>query len=725
MTSKFLNASSSKFIIAVLFVFGFQACQDGIAEDSSTKKPKTIEPITVTYPKTYMDTTIRDTFLGISVPDPYRWLEFLDSRAADSWVSAQQRIAIQFLDSINSGTDTQNELKAHWDYQRFEKAKMVDNYVYYFRNEGLQNHDILYRQQGIQGLPEQVIPPTILTSSANYEVLDYSISKEGQYLALKLRAPDSSWEIIKVKDLRDNTYLEDEILWVNQSNIAWAGNGFFYSRYPKGQNQTDETSIGAFHAVYYHQIGTDQSQDQFIFADRSKPEGIFKSLTSSDERFLLLFSEYEGLNSVFARDLSLNDPLFTPLVVDETARFDFVDNVGNNLLFVTNFGADRQRLIQINNHQPDQDFWETILPEQKALLKEAKLVGGRILTHYLENAHSQGVIYNLDGEAEGELALPQMGTIKGLSGTKSDSIAFFTFESFTQPPVLYQLDMNQLSTKIFKEVNAKIPAADFETKLEWVKSFDLEKIPVFITYKKGIEFEGQHPTLLLGAGGANRIATPEYQPFLCYFLEKGGVIAVANLRGSGVFGKAWHQAGLKKRKQTSLDDFQMVAEYLITQNITKKDKLVIYGQGVDAMVAGGSIVQRPDLFKVAILEGGPYDILGLDRFENNLLWEGEFGELDGGQAFDYLNAYSPYQNVTRGHYPAVLMLSHPSNAYSNAHSNKFTAALQEKQLADLPILLLNDRSTSANHRISLQERIKYEADQFNFVFYNMNRGTSN
>ncbi|MCB0642614.1 MAG: S9 family peptidase [Phaeodactylibacter sp.] len=710
-----LSLKTTVVLLVALSLLFLSACQ----ESGDTPKQPNIsyEPIPIQYPQTFKDTTIRDTFLGVVVPDTYRWLEFLESRAVDSWLNAQNRLTASYLDTLPYREALAAELKKHWDFQRFGRFEKVGKHIYFFRNEGLQNHDILFRQAGTEGLPEQLLPPTLLSGNANYQILDFSISKEGQYMALRLGASDSPWEIIRIKDLQSGEFLEEEIQWVKRSNIAWAGSGFFYSRYPAGPSQEDASTLGEFHAVYYHQIGTDQEEDRFVFGDRTRPEGISKAQTSSDERFLVLFSTYAGTNSVFVRDLNEDGRLFTPIMQDETAQFELVDNVGDNLLFVTTAGAERGKLVQINSAQPAPEFWETILPEQGALLQDVQLVGGKLLAHYLKDAYSQGLIYSLEGVAEGELALPQMGTINHISGSKTDSVAFFSFETFTQPPLIYQLDMQALTTSIFKEPQPTLAADQFITRQEWVKSYDNEKIPIFLTHRKGLEPTGDHPTLLIGQGSGGQIATPLYQPQLACFLDQGGVLAVANIRGGGVYGKEWYEAGIQKRKQTSLDDFQITAEHLIMQNITNKEHLAIWGSGVNAMIAGGSLVQRPDLFRVALLEGGPYDILALERLESGLYWETEYGKLNDGQAFDYLNAYSPYQNTINAQYPAVLLTTKNTDLYSAAHSNKFAAALQEHQQATLPILRQDRRRSGSDHRISLQDRMQIEADQLTFMLF--------
>ncbi|MEM9824833.1 MAG: prolyl oligopeptidase family serine peptidase, partial [Bacteroidota bacterium] len=479
------------------------------------------------------------------------------------------------------------------------------------------------------------------------------------------------------------------------------------------------------HQVYYHLLGTPQTDDDLVFADRSKPDRGFSTLTSSDERFLFLqVWESTSGTALYFKDLSDKKGDFTPIYEGFDADFTPIDNLGDQLLILTNYKANNNRLISISSKKPEQGYWEELLSEQEDKLDEIYLAGGKIVAAYLHHASSQIKTFDLNGRQEAEVALPGIGTIRALEGQKSADEVFYTFTSFTRPNTIYRLDLSSGESTLFKAPNIDFDVDAYETKQVWYKSYDGTSIPMFITHKKGLKLDGQRPTLLYAYGGFDISILPQFNLTRLnlgpIFLENGGVYAVANLRGGGEFGKEWHKAGTLDKKQNVFNDFQAAAEYLIDQKYTSSEKLAIYGRSNGGLLIGACMTQRPDLYGVALPAVGVLDMLRYHQFTIGRAWATDYGLSENEKAFDYLYAYSPLHNAVPEKYPATMITTadHDDRVVP-AHSFKFAAALQENQKSKNPVLIRVENSAGHGAGKPTAKKIEEATDILSFSFYNL------
>ncbi len=507
--------------------------------------------------------------------------------------------------------------------------------------------------------------------------------------------------------------------WIKFSSIAWSKDGFYYSRYPAPEGDEALSGKNEFHSVYYHKLGTPQSEDQVIFADRAHPSRGFYAITTEEERFLTIgVWESTSGNALYFKELTKPNSEMTPIVEGFENNFSMVDNLEDRLLVMTNYKADNNRLIAVHTSQPKEASWEEILPESKDKLSNVRVLGGKIVATYIHNASSQVKIYDLNGKFISDLDLPGIGTVGGFSGKKSSDQAFYSFTSFTRPNTVYRLDMNTLESSVFKAPQSTFKSEDYETEQVWFESADGTKVPMFLTYKKGLERDGKAPTLLYGYGGFDISILPSFQVKRSVILENGGIYAVANIRGGGEFGKKWHKAGTQAQKQNVFNDFQAAAEYLIAQGYTTSDKLAIEGRSNGGLLVGACMTQRPDLYKVAFPSVGVLDMLRYQNFTIGRAWSKDYGLSENEKDFDYLLAYSPLHNVEKTAYPATMITTadHDDRVVP-AHSFKFASTLQDHQQGDNPILIRIETSAGHGAGTPTAKLIEEAADMMSFMFY--------
>lgn len=693
--------------------------------NTSAESTYTFPTIPVHYPSVFRDTLIQDNYHGKTVADPYRWLEDDNSIETSEWVKAQNQETENYLTKIPFKNELKNRLEALWNYERVSAPlKKGDNY-YHFRNDGLQNQDVMYAQNSLSGDAIEVLNPNTFSADGSASLGQYSFSKNGQYLAYEISKGGSDWRTIHVKDMLSKQLLEDKIEWVKFSDISWAGDGFFYSRYPEPEGGQVLDGKSEFHQVYYHRLGTAQEDDELIFADRSYPQRNFYSSTSSDERFLTLnIVESTSGNALYFRDLTSEELVFTPIVEDFKHDFIVIDNQGDKLLVLTNYKAPNWRLIQISTQYIDEGYWENLIPESNDVLQNVQIFNNQLVATYIHDAYSQIKVFTLGGALKGELELPTIGTVQNISGQKDSEQAFISFASFTSPTTIYEADLNFLELKLFRQPNIDFNAGNFITKQVWFKSYDGTKIPMFVTHRKGLELDGQRPTLLYGYGGFNISILPQFNLTRLnlgpIFLENNGIYAVPNLRGGGEFGAEWHAAGTKEQKQNVFNDFQAAAEYLIANNYTSSEKLAIYGRSNGGLLVGACMTQRPDLYQVALPAVGVLDMLRYHEFTIGWAWATDYGRSDDPKAFDYLMSYSPLHNVTPQKYPATLITTadHDDRVVP-AHSFKFASELQHNQKGDAPTLIRIAINSGHGAGKSTQQRIDEATDVLGFTFYNL------
>lgn len=699
------------------------SCGDGGRGESGLILPE-FRDIRVKYPETFRDTTVVDDYFGKKVGDPYRWLEDGGSEAAARWLQQQRSLTENYFSNIPYREAIRNRLAALWNYERYSAPMKRGNYYYIFKNDGLQNHDVLFRMASLDGPMEPVLNPNNFSPDGTASLGEYGFSKDASLLAYQVSEGGSDWRTIFVRDLSTGGMLKDTVRWVKFSPVSWYRDGFFYSRYPEPRAGEGPSARNEFHQVYYHRVGTPQSEDELAYTDRRNPQRYASAEVTEDERFLILYtSESTGGNALYFRGLSTGDPFFTPVV--ETFDYDFtvVGNDQNALYVLTNHKAPNGRLIRISTLQPDVRYWEEVIPESADVLQEAYLFGGKIVAHYLHDASSQARVFSLDGAPGQSLKLPGMGAILNFSGRPDSSEVFYEFTALTQPPTVYRLGLNTMAQSVYKQPETGFDSRAYVVQQVKYKSYDGTMVPMFIVHRKGLKLDGARPTLLYGNGGFGIPVLPVFNPtgYMLFpvVLENDGVCALANIRGGGEFGKAWHEAGAKGRKQNTFDDFQAAAEYLIANNYTSPKKLAIHGASNGGLLVGACLAQRPDLYAVALPSAGVFDMLRYQKFTIGWAWADDYGASDNRAGFDYLMSYSPLHNIGREAYPATLITTAGHDGIVvPAHSFKFAAALQAHQQGNAPLLIRIEPGAGA----STGKRIAQGADMLAFLFYNMKEG---
>lgn len=699
-------------------------------ENIETKEKKMVPkvqpgtPIDVIYPTTYQDTSIFDNYFGERINDPFRWLEDDHSEQTAKWVEEQNTVTYNYIDQIPYRDAIANRLEELWNYEKFGTPFKKGNRYYYFKNSGLQNQSVLYGTDDLAAEPKEIIDPNKFSSDGTSSLANYGFSKDGKYFAYGVSEGGSDWRTIYIKDLETGKLLSERVEWVKFSGISWHENGFFYSRYPKPKAGDDLKGQNKFHAMYYHQLGTPQAKDKLVFSDRRNPKINVYGGTTEDNRFLTIStSETTSNNRLYFKDLSKKEEAFTPIVENLKNDYFVIDNIKENLLVLTNYKAPNYRLVSINTNKPEEGYWEEIIPESpKNVLQSVSLAGNRLVARYIANASSELKVYSLSGKFEYDLELPTMGTVGGFSGKKEDNIAFYSFTSFTYPTTIFKYNFETKESSIYRVPQIKgINPDDYKTEQVFYESNDGTKIPMFITYKKGTVMDGTNPTLLYGYGGFNISIQPSFSVSRMILLENGGIYAVANIRGGGEYGSAWHDGGRLLKKQNVFDDFISAAEYLVENKYTSSKKLAIEGRSNGGLLVGACMTQRPDLFKVALPGVGVLDMLRYHKFTIGRAWATDYGLSTDSIQFQYLLNYSPLHNMEAGtEYPATLVTTadHDDRVVP-AHSFKFISELQKNHEGQNPVLIRVE--TSAGHGAGKPTKmiIAEAADVISFTLFNM------
>lgn len=688
---------------------------------TKTKKTPVTTPVSsdkLQYPKT-QKIEHTDTYHGTTVADPYRWLENDTAKAVKDWVTAENKVTFSYLDKIPYRKDFQKAIEKVYNYPKYSAPFRKGEWFYFYKNDGLQNQSVLYRQQGITGAPEMVIDPNKLSPDGTTRLSAFSLSKDGNYAGIGLSKGGSDWQEYYVMDTKTKQNLADKLEWVKVSGMAWQGNGFYYSRYPKPEG-SELAAKNENHQVWFHQVGTDQTADKLVFEDKNNLQRFHIVQTTEDEKFVILSisDRSKGLdgNAVYYMDDFKGR--FEPMIQQITNNsYDVIDNDGKELIVLTNDNAPNYKIARFNT---ETSAWKTIITEKSAVLTNATIAGGKLFVSYLQDVTSHVYVYDLMGNLENEIQLPGPGTASGFGGDKDDTFVFYTFTSFTYPPTIYKYDIATKKSEVFRKPEIQFNPEDYETKQVFYPSKDNTKIPMFITYKKGMKLDGNNVTLLYGYGGFNITLNPSFSPFLIPFLDQGGVYAQANLRGGGEYGEKWHEQGMKLKKQNVFDDFITAAEYLINEKYTSKEKLAIRGGSNGGLLVGAVLNQRPDLFKVAIPQVGVMDMLRFHKFTIGWNWIADYGSADNAEEFKVLYGYSPIHNIKEAVYPATLITTadHDDRVVP-AHSFKYAATLQEKQKGTAPVLIRVDVN-SGHGASNTQKNIETTADIYSFIFYNMN-----
>jgi prolyl oligopeptidase len=671
-----------------------------------------------------------DTYFGVKVADPYRWLEDENSPETRQWIEEQNKVTFGYLEKIPFRQQVKQRLENLFNYpkytQPFPQPFHRGDYYFFSKNDGLQNQGVLYIQKGIDGKPEVLIDPNKLSVDGTARLGTFAPSKNGTYAVVGVSQSGSDWQNFFVMEIATKKYLPDTLLWIKFSGAAWQGDGFYYGRYDAPEKGKELSSKNVNQKVYFHKVGTKQSKDELIYEDSAHPERFNDVRTTRDERFAILSIEEPGKgkqgNALYYRDLSKGEKTFQPIVTtigDDT--YELVDNIGDKLLIQTNKNAPNGRVVLVDPTNHDEMNWKDVLSEKPEPLQGVSTAGGKLFATYLKDVATRAYVYSLDGTLENEVEFPALGIARGFGGERDEKFVFYTFNSFTIPPTIYRYDIATKKSSLFwaPEIPNFNPAG-YETKQVFFKSKDGTRVPMFLVHKKGLKMDGKNPTLLYGYGGFNISTSPSFSPLRLALLEQGFVYASANMRGGGEYGEKWHEAGTKLRKQNVFDDFIAAAEYLIASKYTSPEKLAIQGGSNGGLLVGAVINQRPELFKVAIPQVGVMDMLRFHRFTIGWNWIADYGSSDNEEEFKALYHYSPLHNIREGaQSPATLATSadHDDRVVP-AHSFKYISTLQEKYRGDNPVLI-RVQTRSGHGASSTTKALEETADIYSFVFYNL------
>ena len=675
-----------------------------------------------TYPETKKGNVVDDYF-GTKINDSYQWLENDTAADVTSWVDEQNKLTHNYLAQIPFRVKIKNRLTEIWNYPKYSSPFKEGDYYYFFKNDGLQNQSVLYRQLGINGEHEVFLDPNKLSNDGTSSLASITFSKDHKFCAVGIAQSGSDWNEIFVMNVSNKQKTTDVIKWVKFSGATWYKNGFYYSRYDEPTKGKEYSSANEYMKIYYHELGRPQQDDKLIYEDNAHPLRYFNAGVTEDERYLYInVSEGTSGSEILVRDLTQPNTIFKTLFKGFENNYNIIDNSGDKILALTDLGATNYRLVLVDPLNPDSKNWKDIIPQGIDLLEGVSTCGGKLFATYLKDASTRLYSFDRNGKNKLEILLPGIGTATGISGKKEDKEAFYTFTSFINPGEIYRYDLNNGKSELFRKTDTKFDANGFETKQVFYTSKDGTKVPMFIMHKKGLKLDGNNPTLLYAYGGFNISLTPSFSVSRIMFLEKGGVYVVANLRGGGEYGEDWHKAGMLNKKQNVFDDFIAAAEFLIKEKYTSSDKLAIHGGSNGGLLVGACMTQRPELFKVAIPAVGVLDMLKYHKFTIGWGWAVEYGSSDSKEQFDYLIKYSPLHQVKSGvNYPAtMIMTADHDDRVVPAHSFKFAAELQSKQLpTGNPILIRIDKKAGHGAGKPTSKLIEDATDMWSFVLWNL------
>lgn len=677
------------------------------------------------YPTTQKQDVI-DIYHGIEVKDPYRWLENPDSEETKAWITAQNEITFDYLSQISTRKSIKERLTKLWDYEKYGIPFKEGDRYFYFKNNGLQNQSVLYTLKSLDDEPTILLDPNTLSEDGTIALSGLAISKNAQYLAYGLSTSGSDWVEWKVKEIETGKDLSDHLKWIKFSGASWTNDhqGFFYSRYTEPDEKTKLEETNYYQKLYYHRLGTPQSEDILIYERPDEKEWGFSGNVTEDGQYLII-SVWQGTdprNLIFYQDLTQKASPIIELINEFEADYRFIDHDGSIFYFRTDLNAPKGKVISIDINQPDQDNWREIIPETSETLEDVGILNNQFVCDYLRDAKSAIKIFDLQGNFIREISLPGIGTAGGFNGKRYDTETFYLFTSFTTPATIYRYDMVTGESTIFRQPNVDFNPDNYEIKQIFYQSKDGTKIPMFITHKKGIQLNGNNPTYLYGYGGFNVSLTPNFSISNLVWMEMGGVYAVPNLRGGGEYGEAWHQAGMRDKKQTVFDDFISAAEWLIQNHYTSPQKLAIGGGSNGGLLVGACMTQRPDLFAAALPSVGVLDMLRFHQFTIGWAWCSEYGSSENKEDFQTLYAYSPLHNLTPNTaYPATMITTadHDDRVVP-AHSFKFAAALQNAHIGEKPVLIRIETKAGHGAGKPTTKLIEEIADKWAFLVDNLN-----
>lgn len=690
---------------------------------ASQESDKSADIMKLNYPETRQETSIVDDYFGTKVSDPYRWLEDDRSEETGAWVKAQNEVSFQYLESIPYRQKIVDRLTELWNYEKFSAPFKRGGFTYFYKNDGLQNQYVLFREKENEK-PEVFLDPNTFSSDGTTSLGGLSFSENGNLVAYSISEGGSDWRKVILMNAITKEIMEDTLIDIKFSGLSWRGNeGIYYSSYDKPVDGSELSGLTQYHKLYYHKLGTKQSSDILIFGGEKTPRRYVGGEVTEDGNFLIITAATSTTgNELYVQDLRKPNAPIQKVIDHFENDYNVIHSLGDRLFIETNYGAPNGRVMAMDINKTNQKDWVELIPETENVLRVAA-AGGFLFANYLKDATSMVQQYDLSGKLIRNVELPGIGSISGFNGRNDDSVLFYTFTSYIYPPTIFEYEIESGKSSIYKESGVKFDPEQYESKQVFYNSKDGTKVPMIITYKKGIKLDGTNPTMLYGYGGFNISLTPSFSTSNIILLENNGIYAVANLRGGGEYGEEWHNAGTQMQKQNVFDDFIAAAQWLIDNKYTSKERLAIAGGSNGGLLVGATITQRPDLVKVAFPAVGVLDMLRYHKFTSGAGWKYDYGTSeDSKEMFDYLYRYSPVHNTQKGvNYPATMITTgdHDDRVVP-AHSFKFAAALQAAHVGDNPVIIRI--AVNAGHGAGKPTSmiIEEQADKWAFMFQNMN-----
>jgi prolyl oligopeptidase len=662
-----------------------------------------------------------DTYHGVQVADPFRWLEDPDSPETRAWIDAENKVTFGFLDQIPQRDKIRERLTKLWDYERFGTPMKMGGQYFYLRNDGLQNQSVLFVTKSAAEPGKVLIDPNTFSSDGTVALAATAVTEDGKYIAYAKSDGGSDWQTWYVRDIATGQDLPDTIEWSKFSGASWLkdGSGFFYGRFDAPPDGNKLQSVNEFNKVYFHKLGTPQSADPLVYERKDHKDWGFGADVTDDGKYLII-AVTEGTdrrNLLFYKDLATPDAKVVELIPHLEAEYEFIDNDGPVFWIKTDLNAPLGRIVAIDTRSPEKTKWKELVPENKETLAGAGVVNDKFILSYLKDARSAVRLHDLTGKLIEEIPLPGLGSAGGFGGRRDYTETFYSYTDYSTPPTIYRYDFTTRKSSVYKQPKVDFQPAEYETKQIFYTSKDGTRVPMFITHKKGIKLDGNNPTILYGYGGFNQAMTPYFSVSNLVWMEMGGVYAVANLRGGSEYGREWHEAGCKLKRQNVFDDFIAAGEWLVANKYTQPSKLASFGGSNGGLLVAATMVQRPDLFGAACPAVGVLDMLRFNKFTIGWAWMSDYGSPEIKDEFDCLYKYSPLHNLKKGtKYPAVFMTTadHDDRVVP-AHSFKFAAALQEAQGGDAPVLIRIETRAGHGAGKPTKKIIEEQADRFGFL----------
>ncbi len=663
-----------------------------------------------------------DDYHGVKVADPYRWMEDIDSPETRAWVAAEDLFSRRFLDAIPGREAMTQRLRDIWNFERWTAPVRFGGRWFYSHNDGLQNQSVVLVTEDPAGTARTLIDPNTLSTDGTVALRETAVSADGRLFAYALSEAGSDWQVWHVRNVDTGADLADTLEWSKAGGATWRkdGTGFYYTAYDPPRNGAALKAVNQFEKLYFHRLGTPQSADRLIYSRTDDPNWFIGATVADDGRHLIVTASLgtDVRNTLLVQDLTRPGAALRPVIARPTATFDTVGNDGETLLVRTDLDAPRFRIIAIDLRHPEPAAWRTVVPEQENPIDAATFTGGQLIVHRLKDAHSEVMRYSPAGKPLGEVTLPGLGSASGFEGHRDDQVTYFGYSGYSTAPSVYRLELASGRVTAWRAPRLRgFAAGEYETRQLFYASKDGTRVPMFVTARKGVRLDGTNPTLLYGYGGFNIPLTPRFSPAIAAWVQMGGVYAVANLRGGGEYGRAWHEAGMKTRKQTVFDDFIAAAEYLIANRWTDSQHLAINGGSNGGLLIGAVEEQRPDLFAAAVAQVGVMDMLRFREFTVGKAWESDYGSVEDPAEFRALYAYSPVHNVRAGvNYPPTLIMTgdHDDRVFP-AHSFKFAATMQQADPRGRPILLRVETRAGHGQGMPTDKRIESVVDMYSFI----------